>query len=51
MLTPRQALEALVLRCPTEISSAIDAIVQRTLQLVKYDPVSTFCACTESFRC
>lgn len=38
-LTQVQALEVLVLRCPTEVSFEISAIVQRSLELVKYDPV------------
>ncbi|WVQ80275.1 hypothetical protein IAT38_002380 [Cryptococcus sp. DSM 104549] len=32
------ALEALVLRCPTEISPYISSIIERALVLVKYDP-------------
>jgi len=34
-----QALEVLVLRCPAEISPYISQIVEKALELVKYDPV------------
>lgn len=39
-LTLYQALEALVLRCPSEMFPHVSAITQRSLMLVKYDPVS-----------
>ena len=35
-----QALEALVLRCPMEISPNIRDIIRSAMELVKYDPVS-----------
>lgn len=35
----RQALEVLVLRCPSEMATAIIPILNRALELVKYDPV------------
>lgn len=35
-----QALETLVLRCPAEMATAINPILNRALELVKYDPVS-----------
>ena len=36
-----QALETLVLRCPAEMATAINPILNRALELVKYDPVSS----------
>lgn len=36
-----QTLEVLVLRCPTEITTAVLPIMDKALELVKYDPVST----------
>lgn len=36
-----QALEALLLRCPTEITQYLGAIVQVGNQYIKYDPVSS----------
>jgi cullin-associated NEDD8-dissociated protein 1 len=33
-----QALEALVLRCPTEVASFVAGIIQIGLQYIKYDP-------------
>lgn len=37
-----QALEALTLRLPTEVTPYLGAIVQVGLQFIKYDPVSGF---------
>lgn len=37
-----QALEALVLRLPTEATPYLGTIVQVGLQFIKYDPVSCF---------
>jgi len=34
-----QALESLIFRCPTEISSHVAAVIQAGLQFIKYDPV------------
>jgi len=34
-----QALEVLVLGCPNEISPYVPQIIDRALELVKYDPV------------
>lgn len=39
-----QALEALALRLPTEVTPYLGEIVQIGLQFIKYDPVSYFCS-------
>ena len=36
-----QALEAILLRCPVEVASYLDAIIQAGNQYIKYDPVSS----------
>ena len=37
-----QALEALVLRCPTEITPYLSPIIQAGVQFIKHDPVRAF---------
>jgi len=37
-----QALEAILLRCPVEVVSYLDAIIQAGNQYIKYDPVSSY---------
>ena len=36
-----QALEALVLKCPAEITQFLTSVIQAGTQFIKYDPVST----------
>jgi cullin-associated NEDD8-dissociated protein 1 len=36
-----QALEAIVLRCPVEVTSYLEAIIQAGNQYIKYDPVGS----------
>lgn len=38
-----QALEALVLKCPAEITPFLSTIIQSGTQFIKYDPVSHSC--------
>jgi len=45
-----QALETLVLRCPAEMATAINPILNRALKLVKYDPVSFNPAAATDYR-
>lgn len=41
LITSLKALEALVLRCPTEITPFLGSIIQIGNQYIKYDPVSS----------
>ena len=48
-----QALEALILRCPAEITPFLGNVIQVGTQFIKYDPVCIIChnvQMTETYR-
>ncbi len=53
LITVLKALEALVLRCPSEITPFLGSIIQVGNQYIKYDPVSSHFSLskTASYEC